>query len=103
MKYLHWLQWIVNSTLGLVLYMVAIDSKHLCNLFHFLVGVALTFFPMANFVNTDLCIAMFFLYFPDHCVNIQMMFINNKLRCYSLIAVSYWFRNDIEYLNVVAG
>ncbi len=36
------------SSLSLMLYSVAIDPKRLCNLFHFLIGTALTFFPVAN-------------------------------------------------------
>ncbi len=50
MKYLHAAIDHKYSSPGLVLYSVAIDSKRLCNLFHFLVGAALTFFPTANSV-----------------------------------------------------
>ncbi len=49
------------SSLGLVLYSRAIDFKHLCNSFHFLVGAALTFFPLVNSLIQISGIALFFL------------------------------------------
>ncbi len=64
------------SSLGLALYLAAIDFKHLCNSFHFLVGGASTFFPVVNSLLQISILAFFFLYFPDRCVNIRMVFTN---------------------------